>query len=454
MKKWIGLIILMGMGVGSAYGAAVDTFGIGAKATALGGAFTAYADDVFAIYYNPGGLTQLEGPVFSAGIHVIDPTLKVDNFTVEADEITSPFGSTFNASAGPADFEDESDTLPVPHMGFAMPVGDRLAMGVALYAPFGLHIKWDQDLEKNPAALHYYESWYTRVAVTPTIAYKVSDNLSVGFGISFGRSEAGEERLLNYPGLPAGLFGDIAFGSHIKADLVDDLNYSANIGVFYKPFDHLSLGLTYRGRADTDFEGYLYVDGKKWKAADGRNTKLKLDYDHPDQLQVGLRYITIHNFSVETDVVWTHWSVGDEQNTSISPAFLGRKDRAIHNRDWHDTVQVRLGVEWAWDEMFTFRGGYFYDPSPIPDETFDMMWPDGDRKTYSLGVGVNLGKFVIDGILEYALSEGKREIGGETDNMNHSYNPYEPLGLDNDARVSLSAEGYLWACGLTVSYQF
>jgi len=42
------------------YAAAVDTFGIGSKATALGGAFSAYADDPFATYYNPAGLTQIQ----------------------------------------------------------------------------------------------------------------------------------------------------------------------------------------------------------------------------------------------------------------------------------------------------------------------------------------------------------------------------------------------------------
>lgn len=49
-----------------------DTFGVGAKAAALGGAFTAYADDFSAIHYNPAGLTQTKGVIGTIGLQVSD----------------------------------------------------------------------------------------------------------------------------------------------------------------------------------------------------------------------------------------------------------------------------------------------------------------------------------------------------------------------------------------------
>ncbi len=51
----------------------VDTQGIGAKATALGGAFSAYGDDPFAVYYNPATLTQIRSAMISLGAHVVKP---------------------------------------------------------------------------------------------------------------------------------------------------------------------------------------------------------------------------------------------------------------------------------------------------------------------------------------------------------------------------------------------
>ena len=45
--------------------AAFEDLGAGARAPGLGNAFTALADDVYAIYYNPAGLAQLDRPQFS-----------------------------------------------------------------------------------------------------------------------------------------------------------------------------------------------------------------------------------------------------------------------------------------------------------------------------------------------------------------------------------------------------
>ena len=40
--------------------------GVGARATAMGGAFTAIADDATALYWNPAGLSQIKGKQLSA----------------------------------------------------------------------------------------------------------------------------------------------------------------------------------------------------------------------------------------------------------------------------------------------------------------------------------------------------------------------------------------------------
>ncbi len=100
----------------------------------------------------------------------------------------------------------------------------------------------------------------------------------------------------------------------------------------------------------------------------------------------------------------------------------------------------------------TLRGGYFYDPSPIPDHTFDMLWPDADKKTYSLGAGFNFfkGKLTVDTVVQYIVAESKREIRGESVNLNNSY----PGSFGDPGKVSLFADGHLWGYGITVSYRF
>lgn len=430
MKRVIlAVFLVFALCQGVAFAGNVDTFGIGAKATALGGAFSAYADDVYAIYYNPAGLTQLKTKQISLGAIFIDPHLQAKNYDVEGDEVAG-----VTTSLPKKNFQDDSPLLVAPHLGFAMPFNEKISFGIAAYAPFGLHIKWNDSFDQ-PGSYNAYESWYQRIVATPTIAYKVNDKLSIGFGVSLGRSEAGtylnslglywaptltKADLINN-GLDPTVANSIIPINHITAqeevELTDDFNYSFNIGIMYKVTDALTLGVTYRSVADADFEGELKLKGldqvEKAILAQKGLTKYETDVslddvDHPNQIQVGVRYAPHPKVSIEADLVWTQWSIVDYQTLEIKDpqfqALLGYKEHKI-KRNWKDTNQVKIGVEYKATDILTLRCGYFYDPSPIPDDTFDIMWPDADKKTYSLGAGLNLGRWTVDAVVQYTITE-------------------------------------------------
>ena len=451
------------LAAGSSWAGNVDTYGIGSRATALGGAYAANAEGPFAAYYNPAGLTQTESPVASVGLMVIDPDLKAKNLEVA------------NTNIGPTNVSDESDNLYPPHLGFAMPINDKWSVGVAAYAPFGLHLKWEDNPNKNPLSYNSYESWYDRKVVTPTVAYKLNKQWSFGFAVSLGRSSAGH--YYNSYGLyqlgqqltanPMSPWNNGPITGSIEGDMTDSFNYSANLGIMYQPTRNWHIGLTYRSQADADFDGEMEFKNLSpaekqaingYLQSQGITDTLNDEYDismdsvdHPDQVQLGIRYQINPDLSLEGDVVWTRWSMVDDQKVKIDDAdaayiALRGGDKEVYKRDWDDTRQVRIGVEWQTTDMITLRGGYFYDPSPIPDDTFDAVWADADKKTYSLGAGFALtDSWTLDTVVQYTDVEQDRDIGGESENLNHSY-------AGND--VSVSADGDIWGYGLTVSYTF
>ncbi len=410
----------------------VDTYGIGAKATALGGAFSAYADNPFAIYYNPAGLTQIKSLMVSVGTELLDPHLKLSNFKAKdwAGNHVQPYGK---------DITDESPTLNVPHFGMAMPYpkNKRLVFGVAVYVPYGLHIKWDNNPVNNPGAYNSFESYYLRMVATPTVAYRISNKLSIGFGISIGKSKSGSERRLYAPSIPT-LNNRI-----IKGSFTDDANYSFNVGILYKPIKQLAIGIAYRSRTHTDFKGSVEVVGLQ-------KVDATTSIDHPDQLQIGVRYMPSDKVSLEADVVWTHWSLIKSYTVHFDQPLLG-KTKEVFDRDWKNTKRLKFGVEWKATKLLTLRAGYYYDPSPIPDKTFDLLWPDGDKKTYSVGAGLNFGRLSVDLALQYTVSEYKREIGSESDELNNSYS--NPI-TGQKGSVSTQASGHLWGYAVTVNYKF
>jgi len=414
----------------------VDTFGIGSKATAMGGAYAAYADDVYATHYNPAGLTQIKSFTISAGAEYMDPYLKIHNYTA-----TDYNGGTV---ASNEDFTDDSDNLIVPHFGIAMPVG-KFVFGLSAYVPFGLHIKWDDDPADNPAAYVATESYYIREVIAPTIAYKINDKWSVGAALLIGKTSAGEQRRVYAPGLPN-------HNKLVTVEMEDNFNWSVNLGVQYKPIKQVTIGLTYRSKTDVELEGDAEVDD--WSGPGSDVDVDGVEIDHPDQLQLGVRYQPVENFSMEIDVVYSKWSQIDSYTAEFDPDLMGAEDEVTYNRDWHDTTQLRIGAEWNINKMFSLRGGYFYDPSPIPDDTFDTTWPDGDRKTYSIGAGINFtDSLTLDLVVQYSIAEQKRLIGGESENLNDHY--IDPVtGDEGDARVELEADGHLWGYGATLTYRF
>ena len=472
-----GLVILAAalLTASSALAANVETMGVGTMNTAQAGAVSAYCDNVFAAYYNPAGLSLIEKPTLSVGVMAYDAVIKVYDWEVRGvDQASNP-----NVNSGPMDFESDKMFIASPSMGFAMPITNKITLGVAAYTPYGMSVTWDKDPLDSPGSAYAWESTYGRMAVTPTLAYKVSDKFSVGVGVSLGRSisDAGKtvaygektKQALADKAKATGDAGDIAKagaavlldGAHMKLEATDDFNYSFNVGVMYRPIEQFSFGLTYRGRTETDFEGDTIITGANLvNPKTGQFIKkinidgsVSMEYDHPEQVQAGVRWFASDKLSVEADVTWTRWSINEEQYEMITldlPGEAGKPQKMGHDRDWDDTTAYRFGVSYQATDAFVFRAGYAYDPSPVPEETFDMGWPDTDRNLYSLGMGWKINeRWMVDAVLQHIISTSKR-LTDESHNMDDNYSAV----YGEKASVSMKDEGILWGAGLTVTYTF
>lgn len=493
MKRSLMCALVVCFAAATAYGASVDTFGIGPRATALGGAVSASKGDVYSIYYNPAALADLEGGQLAIALQMCDPELKFHNYTVTGGE-SAVTGDELGDMGG-SDIRDDSDNLFIPFLGYAQPINDKLAMGVAFYVPYGLDVEWPDD---TAGAMNWFHSYYVRETVTPTLSYKINDTFSLGVGVALGYSKSGAEKNLNmaapsdvnaqFTGLDtysadnraavynatyqayggdanaetataaatqvAGQYSELAYaytayeGAHLELELEDSFNYSFNVGMLYTPADNVAMALTCRGRTDADFEGDVKLNGVKVTTAE-------MSYDHPEQVQMGVMVKPVPSLSLELDVVWTNWSINSRQLTVFDKPLLDKIYSDVQARNWSDTNQIRLGAEWQTTRDLALRCGYFYDPSPIPDDTFDIMWPDADRKTYSIGAGYTMGRWTIDASIQLAYAETKRIIGGESENLNSSYNvESEGTPLIEGYHVETSADGYLMGYGLSLSYSF
>ena len=83
-KRILTVLLIAGLsvaGTGLVQAAGFNIYEAGVRATALGGAFTATADDGSALFYNPAGLSFMEGSSVNLNLMSIAPRFE---FAIES----------------------------------------------------------------------------------------------------------------------------------------------------------------------------------------------------------------------------------------------------------------------------------------------------------------------------------------------------------------------------------
>ena len=145
--------------------------GQGAAASAMNNAFSAQADDPSALHYNPAGMTQLQGVQFMAGA------------------LASGGSTDFTSLSGVTARGDRNGSVAWPPPGhiyitangkdFGVAALKNFAVGIGVTVPFGSLTRWPND---GPFRTATTFSALPLLNIKPTLAYKATQNLSIGLG--------------------------------------------------------------------------------------------------------------------------------------------------------------------------------------------------------------------------------------------------------------------------------
>src|ERR1700690_2765574 len=196
-----------------------------AFATARGEAFVATADNPSAIYYNPAGLTQLEGCDLRGGIYGIyyDPSYHTNH------------GHTYHSS---------DNLAAIPQFFFAYsPTNLPVSFGLGVYSPYGGSVSWPQDTGFRAVALNGSPAYFPN---NPVVAYKVLPSLSLGAGLMVNYANMDLEQGILRNQLPYTNF--FRFNGNGWS-----LGY--NLGLRWQPIDQISIGATFRSSATVTLNG-------------------------------------------------------------------------------------------------------------------------------------------------------------------------------------------------------
>ena len=182
------------------------------------------------------------------------------------------------------------------------------------------------------------------ITVQPTIAWKINDKVSVGFGPTFNRIDGQLKNTLATNGL-LGSNGDTKI--NIKGD---DTAIGYNVGVMVDLTDDTTWGLTYHSKVKYHLGGNTEV--KNAPGALGLNGKYdaKLDITLPESVDTSITHKFDDKWTGYLGAVWTRWSRLEkiEVRNSGVPA-LGQAlgfNTIGEDLNWRDTWSFSVGTSY------------------------------------------------------------------------------------------------------------
>ena len=390
----------------------------GAKATALGGAFVAQADDPSAMFYNPAGNAYNETfTLYGGAVGVLRPTA---NFTG-----SSPY---------PGDGYYSGMSKPLYWFGNGYGVlplqPGKLNLAVGFWSPAGLGVPWAGP-DQWAGRFISQRADIRMIAVSAQLSWKAADWLAIGAGPEIRLSDVKLSQNVGIFNPYVGRFSDVA---HLSLESKGTpVKWTWNAGIMIKPCDRLRFGVAYHGGVDFSYSGVAEFYQISTGHADldalvaskipvnkplGGGTTLQ----YPGLLIFGTSYDLSPALTLNVDGNYTYWHVFDTTVINID----GVPPETIQH-GWKNTWTIRAGLGWQASKSVWLGGGYLYDQTPQPDSDVGPLLPDAIRVGGSIGAGFQISKMFRIEVTSLFLWFKERTTTTNENNFNGTYKTFAIL---------------------------
>ena len=261
-------------------------------------------------------------------------------------------------------------------------LGD-LSAGIGLTVPFGSLTRWPND---GPFRAATTFSTLPLLDIKPTLAYKVTENLSLGLGADiYTFSGLVGEGHVEKQSIPAAGVKTELFGKDTAAGFNASLLYTALRNAEGRPL--ANIGIVYRSQATLHLSGALLANGAK--VSDARAT-LVLPQIITGAIAIWPVRTSEREWKLEMDVDYVGWK--SVRNLDVT---LGNGATIAQPQNWRSTYAVMLGTEYKWLVLeslqnweVALRGGYTNQQNQMPDLTYDPGIPSSDLHVVGGGLGL------------------------------------------------------------------
>jgi long-chain fatty acid transport protein len=325
------------------------------SASGMGNAFAgggAAAEDASTIYFNPAGMTYIQGTQVVGAIHLVKPSAEFSG------TVTST-GKALSNNGG-----DAGDLAFLPNFYYKRDLSDTVKFGLGMNAPFGLKTEYDPTWNGRFQAV---KSEVKTININPAIAFKINDQLSVGAGVSAMWAQAELTRAVNLGGPTA------ETTVKIKGD---DWGFGFNAGAIYQATTATRFSVAYRSKVNQRLEG-----DSTSPLVSVLNTKVTAAISLPATFSVSAFSQLNDTWDLMGDVTWTRWS----QFKDLRIDFASAAPDSVTPENWSNTLRYSVGANYHYSDNIKLRAGLAYDEEAISDEFRTARIPGNDRKWVSLG---------------------------------------------------------------------
>lgn len=350
------------------------------NASGLGNAYAgsaAVAENASTVFYNPAGMTQLEGRNVSAGLAGINTSYKFSNGA-------SSVGSLATAGNG----GDGGGPGFVPNGYMSMALTKDIYLGLGVGAPFGLKTEYDSPWIGAAQSIKFDVK---TVNVNPSIAYRLNDKMSVGFGLDWQKLDAEYKRLVGTFNVP-GTACTTCLTAQLK--LSDDA-WGWNAGMLFNVSPATKVGISYRSQLKYKATGDISLSSNGSPTgigtlnslnAQGGSSNVNADIKLPDTLILSATQKLDNQWEVLGDLSRTGWSSIPKIDIMRTSGVGNGTTAQTLLTDFRDTWRVALGANYKLSDNLKLKFGVAYDQTPVKGaDTRLVSLPDNNRTWFSLG---------------------------------------------------------------------
>jgi long-chain fatty acid transport protein len=286
---------------------------------------------------------------------------------------------------------------------YSASLNKKLYAGVGVYTPFGSRAQWD-DNWKGQFIIREID--LKTIFIQPTLSWRINDHFGIGAGFVITTGSFSLRKGIPVQNLAAE-YGE----GNLKGNA---LGNGFNTGIYFAS-GKLSAGISYRSSVNAKVdEGNATFSVPGYLEQFFPDTKFSASIKLPSVLSLGLGYKLSNKISLAADVNWVGWSSYDSLRINFETNTEKLEDISSA-RQYEDVFIYRLGAEYFLNNKLTFRAGFYYDISPVPDGYLTPETPDSDRIGATAGASFNLkNHFHIDVSLLYNQSQKRTDTNLET----------------------------------------